>query len=65
MEVFKDIDVVRYKYYKARMLNDDWKPQTVKNLFAQLKKDELFEDYLAARCAYEFYKVEKLRKGCV
>jgi hypothetical protein len=59
------VDTVKFNYYKARMMNGDWKAQTIKNLLSQLKLEKNFDDYLAARCAYECYKVEKLRKGVV
>lgn len=61
------LNTTKFEYYLARMNNGDWKDQTIKNMASEFKgtRSKLgnFEDYLAIRCAYETYKVNRFTAG--
>ena len=55
------LDQDQFQMYFLRMKNGDWQIQTIHNMLSQMKKRGEWEQYLAAKCAFEQYKL--LDKG--
>lgn len=54
-----DVKVSKIDGYIRQIIEGGWKDQTIKNKIYSFKKNGKYREYLALKCAYEIYKINR------
>lgn len=54
-----DLKIAKVKKHLSEIVSRNLKDQSIKNKIHQYKKEGNYGDYLALKCAYEIYKINR------